>query len=280
MTIFADNQNFIFGESFYENGGQFGPLHETYFNLVVVHKGAVNVVADDLEHDIFAGQAGIIYSENIINLTFPRFCSTHISWCETGEILASTNMLHQLKLAPNTLLISNRLDSLIDMGVKLEHGEGHNYELLRNSIGIAVFHEYFYQVNLQEMESPLPNTVLRVKKYIDEHYPDNINLDSISQNAGISKQHLAYLYKKYLDCTPTQYLWKIRTENGAHLLTKTNLRVSEISDRCGFKNPYHFSRLIKLFYNYPPRELRQRNWNREPSTIKENVPLENLGSHS
>ncbi len=279
MIIFTDKQHFIFGESFYENGGQFGSLHETYLNLIVVYKGIVNVVADELNYEIKENEASLIYSENMITLVFPRSKSSHIVWCETGELLASQAMLKQIKSPPYTLPCSDRLNTLLKMGVNLEHGESYNYELLIQSVGTAVFHEYFYQSNLLGKDSPLPTRVLYVKKYIDENYVKYIDLDEVAKNAGISKQHLSILYKKHLRCTPTQYLWKVRIENGAHLLTKSNLRVSEISDRCGFKNPYHFLRYIIIFYNHSPKELRQRNWYREPSTIKDNVSIKNLGPY-
>ena len=39
-----------------------------------------------------------------------------------------------------------------------------------------------------------------------------------------------------------------------------NVRVSEIADRCGFKNPFHFSRLLRQMQGASPRKLRQRAW--------------------
>ena len=56
MTIFADNQHFIFGASRYKSGGRFGPLYESYMNLVIAHKGDVTVTSDNANYLIPEGQ--------------------------------------------------------------------------------------------------------------------------------------------------------------------------------------------------------------------------------
>jgi AraC family transcriptional regulator of arabinose operon len=44
------------------------------------------------------------------------------------------------------------------------------------------------------------------------------------------------------------------------MLRNTGLTVTEISERCGCKNPYHFSRLVKRSQGMPPREVRRQAW--------------------
>lgn len=276
MTIFADNQHFIFGASRYKSGGRFGPLYESYMNLVVVHKGRVTVTSDNANYVIPEGQTSLIYNENVVELIFPRDKKTEITWCETGETLASREALSRMRESPHVQRISERLDTLMWMGAKLEAGEGYNYELIRNSLGVAVFHEYFYQATLLEQEQPLPKAVLRAKRYIELHYKEHCDMEKITQIAGMTPQYLCKMFKKSLNCTPNQYLWQVRTENGGHLLCRTNLNISEIAYQCGFQTPFHFSRHIKKVFGYSPRELRKRHWHREPSTIKENVIPDSL----
>lgn len=277
MSIFTENQHFIFGRSLYPKGGHFGPLHETYLNLIAVYKGEVEVTIDDEVFLINEGQVSAIYNENLVQLKFPRSKETTIAWCETGEILASKETLSRIKSSPNFVPISDRLISLFDFGVNLEPGEGYNYDLLRNHLGMVVFYEYFYQANLLEKELPLPKSIIKAKRFIEENYSQEFNLTDIAEQASLSKQYLTTLFKQHIGSSPTEYLWKIRTEHGGHLLSQTNLSVSEIAYKCGFKNPFHFSKRIKNDYGYSPKELRRRKWQREPSTIKEEVPAEYLG---
>ena len=52
----------------------------------------------------------------------------------------------------------------------------------------------------------------------------------------------------------------MRVDRGAGLLAATGLTVAEIADRCGFKNPFHFSRLLRKMQGNSPREARKRAW--------------------
>ncbi len=63
-----------------------------------------------------------------------------------------------------------------------------------------------------------------------------------------------------MGCTPARHLWKFRLERGVAMLEETGHTVAEIAYRCGFKNPFHFSRLIKQQAGRPPREIRRRAW--------------------
>jgi transcriptional regulator GlxA family with amidase domain len=85
-------------------------------------------------------------------------------------------------------------------------------------------------------------------------------LAGASRAAAITPQHLIRVFRQHYQVTPGRYLWHARVERGAGLLAATGLTVSEIADRCGFKNPFHFSRLLRKMQGVSPRELRQRAW--------------------
>lgn len=274
MSIFAEDQHFILGQSHFPKGGQFGPLHETYLNLIAVYQGEVEVTVDDKVYVIDEGQASVVYNEHLIQLKFPRSREVSLAWCETGEILASKETVLKIKSSPDFVPISNRLKTLLDLGIGLELGDGYNYDQLRDHLGMVVFYEYFYQANLLEQELPLPKSIVRAKRFIEEHYAQEISLDMIAEQASLSKQYLTNLFKQHVGFSPSEYLWKIRTEHGGKLLNQSNLNVSEIAYKCGFRNPFHFSRKVKNLYGYSPKELRRRKWHREPSTVKEEVPTE------
>jgi AraC-like DNA-binding protein len=61
-------------------------------------------------------------------------------------------------------------------------------------------------------------------------------------------------------------------ERGAALLSATGLTVSQIADRCGFKNPFHFSRLLRKMQGVSPRQLRQRAWVETPKKMAKSKP--------
>lgn len=59
-----------------------------------------------------------------------------------------------------------------------------------------------------------------------------------------------------LDCTPGQLIATVRMREARRLLGEGR-RVSEVADRLGFANPFHFSRRYKRFYGVAPSEARR-----------------------
>jgi len=71
---------------------------------------------------------------------------------------------------------------------------------------------------------------------------------------------MIYKFREALNMTPARYLWKLRGEQGVAMLAETGLSIAEIAYRCGFKNPYHFSRMVKTLQGTSPRTVRRKAW--------------------
>ena len=100
MDLFAKNQPFMFGESIYPKGGQFGPLNQSYLDLVIMYEGEAEVVVDGKSNLISTGEAALVYNEESVLYLMPRSNQTRYAWCETGELLGSTSAISNLKVLP------------------------------------------------------------------------------------------------------------------------------------------------------------------------------------
>jgi len=132
-------------------------------------------------------------------------------------------------------------------------------------LGLALLEEYVRMAKegLDEMNRESPRE--RARRYIEDHCAEEDCLKEASQAAGITPQHLIRLFRQHYQTTPGRYLWRTRVERGAGLLVATGLTVSEIADRCGFKNPFHFSRLLRKLQGLSPCQFRQRAWVKAPA---------------
>lgn len=270
MNIFSKNEPFEFGEALYKDGGKYGPVKHGHLDLFVLFKGQSIVNADGKIYTFNEGEAGLIYNERLLDVDFPRGMCSHIIWCHTGELFLAKEVIESIKALPKKLQPSSRLVRFIKDGINLGHEHGINIDRLRNSIGESAFNEYFYRAHLIGEEQPLPEPVLKTRQYIEKHFPDKCNRDSLADMVQLNPRYLSRLYQKHLGITPVQYLWQVRSEAAIRLLCKSGLSISEIAYQCGFQNPYHFSQHIKKHYGHPPRELRKRKWIRDPETIDKN----------
>lgn len=139
----------------------------------------------------------------------------------------------------------------------------HSLTGLKIALGKALFWEFFQLAGLEVQDTPpLPAPVERAAAFVAERYREDINLDRMAEAAGISGTHLIRLFKQHLHITPERHLWRVRVQVGLGLLRDTGLSASEIAYACGFKTPYHFSRLIKQQTGKPPGAYRRELWNR------------------
>jgi len=100
-------------------------------------------------------------------------------------------------------------------------------------------------------------------RYVGDHFAEENCLPAARQAAGVSRNTLLNKFHQSLDTTPAHYLWKVRAERGISMLAETGRTVAEIAYHCGFKNPFHFSRLLKQQTGRSPKEIRHHAWSRE-----------------
>lgn len=95
-------------------------------------------------------------------------------------------------------------------------------------------------------------------QYIHENYAHDISLDDIADHAGLSKSTVLNLFRQYLHITPINYLINYRLNEAAQLLSKTEKKITTVSDETGFNHVDYFCRLFKKHYHLTPTEYRDR----------------------
>ncbi len=101
------------------------------------------------------------------------------------------------------------------------------------------------------------DTVIGTRRYIDNNYDKELNLELLSRTRFTSKFHLLRLFKRYYGITPKQYLIDLRLEQSKRYLAKGN----SITDTCftiGFASPSSFSTLFKGRFGLTPTEFQKR----------------------
>lgn len=96
-----------------------------------------------------------------------------------------------------------------------------------------------------------------LKNYIENNYSQNINLDTLSKLVNINKFYLIHTFKKVYNCTPMQYLVKVRMDRAEKLLRDTDLAVSQIARIIGINSHSYFSQSFKKIYHKSPQEYKE-----------------------
>jgi AraC family transcriptional regulator len=72
--------------------------------------------------------------------------------------------------------------------------------------------------------------------YIHDHLAENLTIAAIADELEMSQYYFSRLFKQAIGVSPYRYLMEQRIEAAKHLLKKTSLPISAISERVGFAN--------------------------------------------
>ena len=94
--------------------------------------------------------------------------------------------------------------------------------------------------------------------YINIHFCEDINRNSLAEIVYLDPDYLARLFKKETGYSLMNYIIKKRIETAKDLLINTNLSVNIISDKVGYGNYSYFTRLFKKETGVTPLDYRNR----------------------
>ncbi|MCR4671289.1 MAG: AraC family transcriptional regulator [Saccharofermentans sp.] len=97
----------------------------------------------------------------------------------------------------------------------------------------------------------------KAKKYIDQHYREDISLDDLSAMYGISPFYFSKVFKTQTGVTFTDYITGVRVGKARQLLEGTSKSMKEICSEVGYSDPNYFSRIFKKNTGVTPTEYKE-----------------------
>jgi len=113
---------------------------------------------------------------------------------------------------------------------------------------------YARDVHLQNPDS-YHKVIERTKDYIQEKYAENLSLERVAREAGVSACYLSKLFKKEEGINFKQYVIKIRMEKAKFLLGEGKLNIGEVARACGYSEAGYFCRVFKQYWGVLPKEF-------------------------
>lgn len=97
----------------------------------------------------------------------------------------------------------------------------------------------------------------RVSAFVDEHLGDaEIGVGDMAAAAAMSRSGLQRKMKQIMGVTPLDFLREARMKRACHLLSSTDIPISDVAYSCGYSDPKYFSRSFKASKGKSPKEWR------------------------
>ena len=96
-----------------------------------------------------------------------------------------------------------------------------------------------------------------VKDYVEKHYTEELDLNSISRTLGFSSSYLTKVFNKVENITPSKYIRHYRMGIAKQLLNDNSLTIQQVASHVGYSDPFHFSRSFKKTFGISPTEYKE-----------------------
>ena len=151
--------------------------------------------------------------------------------------------------------------------IKIDESEYilNNYEQLMSSFkDIREMTAYLRIVLTEHFGITIGHTTMEVKNetfrdiinHVNEHFFNDITLQSIAQKFTINPNYASQLFKKETGVTFTKYLTTMRVNYASSMLKTSDLSINEIAEKSGFKDYFYFTRVFKKITNMTPTAYR------------------------
>lgn len=175
--------------------------------------------------------------------------------------------MHQIYLEE---LLKNILMSLVEYQQEiLSFSECQNliYRLVGNFCEYNALFDRFWEVveklfQLQrkmEYDHTAQNQLVQqVRSYIEEHYTQPLNLQSLAVEFGVVASYLGKLYQDYYHSSIKQDILTLRLQKAEILLKNfPTIPLKEIAKLTGFNDQFYFSKVFKKNYGQCPADFRK-----------------------
>lgn len=92
-------------------------------------------------------------------------------------------------------------------------------------------------------------------RYMEEHYGEDIGLNDMAEQAGVTPAYLSSLFKEEMGTSPVKYLTKVRIDKAKELL-RAGHKVADVSVLVGYPDYRYFCEVFKKQEGRTPNEYR------------------------
>lgn len=107
------------------------------------------------------------------------------------------------------------------------------------------------------------DTFIEIVKYVNTHYTQNITNKELSKKFGITPNYMGKRFEKITGKKVSSYVNDLRLGLTYRQLCMTEKTIDEIARNAGFESIAYFYNLFKKKYNLTPRQVREKNKERD-----------------
>jgi AraC family transcriptional regulator len=131
---------------------------------------------------------------------------------------------------------------------------------IAQAIAIHIARNYTESIDDARAASPsLPGYKLKeVTDWMAQHIAEDLKLDQLAAQVGLSKFHFDRLFKRAIGLSPSGFQIDLRMNEARRLLRETKKSILDVALDVGYSNPSHFAKLFRRENGLTPSKYRQQ----------------------
>lgn len=110
---------------------------------------------------------------------------------------------------------------------------------------------------LKNMTTSQPVKLINIINHIEDNLSSRLNLDLLSEKAGLSKYHFCRIFKNNIGLSPMQFIMSMRIVKAKALLKREDANISKIASSLGFNDLSSFTVQFKKVTGITPIKFRK-----------------------
>ncbi len=244
----------------------FPPMFHTHAEMLYVLSGEIRMTVTGRERILRAGEIGIVFpyaihayenapdAEAIILMFAPDAAAIY-----EKSLLSCKPELPCCKDDGTLLPVLSRIVDVFSAA-----DEAH--EKIAAAYLAGLIGEILLKLKMHEDYDAGTEVMQKVLTYCSANYTDeNISTKSVAQALFISQSYVTKIFSQKLGYGFREYINTLRLTEAKRLLKNTDLKITEIMLRCGFKNQSSFNRVFMDDCGLTPRAFRESVQNKPSS---------------
>ena len=244
--------------------------HSTHYHdrhqIIYIKSGTIEIDINDKTSNAYGGDVIIIsrfenHSIKILSDNYERYVLRLTPDLPNDEVFSIfTNRPEKfnniISLTEQKSTVENIFDRIIkefsctpDLTEQLQN-------LLLNELLIYISRVLPYE--LSNYSSKSFNIALSLKSEFENRYFEEFRLEDLAKKYNVSISTLTHTFKRIVGVSVFEYLLSCRMAAAKKYLSKTDLTVGQIIEKCGFNDNSNFTRTFKKLNNITPLQFRKK----------------------
>lgn len=129
------------------------------------------------------------------------------------------------------------------------------YIMKVRAIFLNILHRLFSILYYKDNSTHIDARIQIILDYMSKNYSLPLDVKQMASIVDLNPSYFGTLFSREIGITVKEYLNRIKINSAENMLVSGEFTITEAAHRCGFEDPFYFSKVFKKIKGYPPSKV-------------------------